>query len=282
MWIFGTICTFALGIYDVLSGAWIANKLEKFDYYNESHVRYIPYDYDPNFLQIQLPMALLFSFYYFQKYNGLARMVYLLSFIIIVVEYFLTASKMAFLTILLLVPFFLFYSLKKSSARTLLLYGLVCVFIIYNLNLIDFSFFEYNLERYQTLLSDNITNATSSRNYLFDAALEIFYANPAFGLGLGNTTNYLTLKYGVSSGTTHNSFLHILSEFGIVGFVLYVAFIKSCLGKLNFRNLHLMQKITFLTLLPLLSITAGFNLLFIVILGFCYRYQQILTKEVNA
>jgi hypothetical protein len=43
-----------------------------------------------------------------------------------------------------------------------------------------------------------------------------------------------------------------------------------------------MQKITFLTLLPLLSITAGFNLLFIVILGFCYRYQQILTKEVNA
>ena len=59
------------------------------------------------------------------------------------------------------------------------------------------------------------------RVYAWYHGIEMFLANPAFGIGTGRFTEYHDL-------TAHNSLVLVMSENGFIGLVLWVAFIGYC------------------------------------------------------
>ena len=68
----------------------------------------------------------------------------------------------------------------------------------------------------------------SGRNFIFSEALRAFTQNPLFGLGLGN------FKYlNMTGNRTHNLFLELLVETGIIGFSLFSILIFRILFNLR-------------------------------------------------
>ncbi len=66
-----------------------------------------------------------------------------------------------------------------------------------------------------------------------DEALEVFGDYPIFGIGLNNYTTYTALKYG-NTFNTHNTLLSVISEQGIVGFILFLS--VFAIPYINFYN----------------------------------------------
>jgi O-antigen ligase len=60
------------------------------------------------------------------------------------------------------------------------------------------------------------------RGKLWEAGLEVFPENPVFGYGTGGYKSAITPKLGLAAQVAHNSFLSVLVEQGIVGFLLYM------------------------------------------------------------
>lgn len=84
------------------------------------------------------------------------------------------------------------------------------------------------LERFVELSEDKTGNG---RTYLYDYAWSMFHANPLFGGGWGSYSGYVNttalgvmyMETGFSSIGTHNVYLQLLAETGVVGFGLFVA-----------------------------------------------------------
>jgi O-antigen ligase len=60
------------------------------------------------------------------------------------------------------------------------------------------------------------------RGKLWRAGLAVFPENPVFGYGTGGFKSAITPKLGPAAQVAHNSFLSVLVEQGIVGFLLYM------------------------------------------------------------
>ena len=82
----------------------------------------------------------------------------------------------------------------------------------------------------------------SGRFELWQIGLEIFKSNPVFGIGWYNFLFYNVSYYG-GTNYAHNTFLEVLVELGVVGFLLYLAFHTSVILKfyrLNFKPKYLL------------------------------------------
>jgi hypothetical protein len=66
-----------------------------------------------------------------------------------------------------------------------------------------------------------------------DEALDVFEDYPILGVGLNNYTSYATIKYG-NRFNTHNTLLSVISEQGIIGFILFMSLFFS--PYINFNN----------------------------------------------
>lgn len=80
----------------------------------------------------------------------------------------------------------------------------------------------------------------NNRFYFWQTSIEMFKENPLLGVGGNNWKIHFPqygleeMNYSVANGVTqmqrpHNDYLWVLAEFGIVGFVLYIAFFLSML-----------------------------------------------------
>ena len=85
--------------------------------------------------------------------------------------------------------------------------------------------------------SENITTETASnseRMKLINIGIEEFKSNPILGIGIGNYNVYAqeVLNYNFRSDnlTTHNIYLELLAETGIIGFILFIS-IYVLIGK---------------------------------------------------
>lgn len=92
------------------------------------------------------------------------------------------------------------------------------------------------------------------RNYFIEVARELFYKSPIVGVGMGNFAKILDIEYASRFAYVHNNYWQILSELGIVGFVIYYFFYLYILVKLV-KNLIINKSrvsIMFITLMGLL------------------------------
>jgi O-antigen ligase len=78
------------------------------------------------------------------------------------------------------------------------------------------------IERLATTQSEVQGGRFGGRGKLWEAGLEVLPANPVFGVGTGGYKAAITPKLGPAAQVAHNSYLSVLIEHGIVGFVLYM------------------------------------------------------------
>jgi O-antigen ligase len=90
------------------------------------------------------------------------------------------------------------------------------------------------------------------RGKLWRAGLAVFPENPVFGFGTGRFKTAITPRLGPASQVAHNSYLSVLVEQGIVGFVLYMAMFAAVV--LSILRMPLLERRFALVLLATLGI----------------------------
>lgn len=87
---------------------------------------------------------------------------------------------------------------------------------------------EKPLERL-TSVTDEVENADfSGRGELWQASGVVLARNPVLGVGLGSTSDVLLREIGEDRGT-HNTFLTVALELGVVGLLLFLLVVVACL-----------------------------------------------------
>jgi O-antigen ligase len=90
------------------------------------------------------------------------------------------------------------------------------------------------------------------RGKLWKAGLQVFPENPVFGVGTGGYKSAITPKLGPAAQVAHNSYLSVLIEQGIVGFVLYMMMFVAAFRSI--LKLPILERRFALVLLATLSI----------------------------
>ena len=158
---------------------------------------------NPNSYAFFLHYGVIFSFIYFYKEKGIKNLALL---IIFVVAIYLSGSSGALFSSLIAISI---YMLRKASLHKkiiLLLAGISMLLIVVSYtNTLNF------------LLTDD---GLESRLQIWAFTLNDFTSNLFFGVGFGNFREYLQSDY-----LSHNLYLQVLVETGIVGIALFLLLI---------------------------------------------------------
>ncbi|EOX1587448.1 TPA: O-antigen ligase family protein [Vibrio cholerae] len=170
---------------------------------------------DPNFASL----TLVFCFFIFfgQKYTR--KNVFLLA-----VTLFLIFATLSRSGVISLIISFLIISLildfKKNLIKIIFLIVFLSAFVYFS---IDFAFFDYEVFIEKRI--SGIENG-AGRFDMWINAYELFLINPIFGSG-AFTFRDLNEFYYNSSRFAHNTYIEVLVEMGIVGFLLYILMILN-------------------------------------------------------
>ena len=186
---------------------------------------------DPNFTGPFLVISLINSIYLLNlvdKSSRKKRLIYIFAIIITIANIFLTFSRTAYLG---LVVFFVFYFLagKKTEKFKILI---LCVIVVMGIVYIYTTNDKFRLvlsARFNFLLgSSSVTN--DDHFEIAIQALQIIFSNIGiflFGTGLNSMYLYFQEKFNyVKKMKCHNHFLQVFGETGLIGFVMYIYFLK--------------------------------------------------------
>lgn len=178
-------------------------------------------EFDPNFIAIPLVAAL--SLLFDTIVNEKKRILAIGGYAVVATAILLTASRGAFLGVAVtFVCFFVFYlaSREVSLGRKA---GIFLLFIA-GLFLIAYIAAAYFPQQFDRMINFN-TGADNGRLALWMSSLELWMEHPIFGAGLDG----MYLRNGLAS---HNTYLQVLSETGVVGFIccsfIMVHLVKKC------------------------------------------------------
>lgn len=132
----------------------------------------------------------------------------------------LLTFKRGFIVAIFLSSIFTLLTNKLLSIKSLLKWGILfCLILLISFPIVnDIPEIQQSLERME--VKDDGTDMTSGRGRLASRAIDIFQDNPILGIGLGG--------YSVHSEMgTHNVYLQLLCETGIIGFSLFLTIILS-------------------------------------------------------
>lgn len=172
--------------------------------------------FDPNFVGLPIVLAsilLLDDFLNsFSVKNYLSLILSVLGYIVCLIAIVQTASRgnmlgLTFGSVLLIIKRI---RKKKSPVKSLFIILFLSLFSLFAIRELFF-FFEDSMMR----MTDFGEGADNNRFYLWAVSFEQFLNHPIFGGGLGSVAHL----YGHES---HNTYLQLLSETGLVGFILYV------------------------------------------------------------
>ncbi len=163
-----------------------------------------------NFVATYLIMFIPATFYYIKisKHN----LFYIVLGVFQILMLLLTLSRGGILTFTVIFPFLLFYLFhtgewKKTAINLLVSLGIVII-VIYS----NFALFEAIYLRFKELLFDD-----SGRFEIYELAIEKFLSHPLFGVGVFSRIDALG-----DFRMYHNTFLHTLASFGLVGIVALI------------------------------------------------------------
>lgn len=178
-----------------------------------------------NQLSLYLTVVTSFAFWlWISKEKVLS--VYLVCFLIHVVALLLVFSKASMLIILLSTSLIFCREIlqaKNRQYKSNLITVLVTVSIFLGIGLVVLlgrgDFYE-NLQENVNWFVDGGDNSSSTvlRKYYISRALDMFYEHPVFGIGVNNFAYYI-------NGATHNSYIQILVEVGVIGFIPFIALV---------------------------------------------------------
>ena len=174
---------------------------------------------------------------------------FLLSFIVLVFSLsrtFLLSSILVLLMIILT---------RKNIAKSILMIFIfisipIYFYFSYSTNDKITSNFELLFaEKLEKFNSNDVNQISTGRFELWETAYDNFKKKPIFGVGIGNAL--LGFKaYNEITPRPHNMYLHILTELGIVGFLIFFFAAKNVfISKRTFMNLDSIGQFLFFSLL---------------------------------
>jgi O-antigen ligase len=233
---------------------------------------------DPNFFVL----ADTFFFYYFlfMKKNLLEKLIFLN----IVINILLTFSRGGIISLsLVLIIYFIFklitdiirnFKIKKSFFKFLFIFIFFVVIIIFLIN---------NSPVLQEMFMKRIDSLSrgSGRFEIWLHGLNFFYNNYLFGIGLYDFLPY-NIHYYNNYHYMHNTYLEVLVETGIVGFILYILFhiflLIHILKMYKINKNCIIILLTYLSLfLEMISLSALINEVWVLFLV----YTSVKYKNIN-
>lgn len=158
---------------------------------------------------IVLNLLVLISYIEKEKYTIKARLVFLVFSVISFWGLYLTDKRGHLVAILIIISITIFRRLGIEIVKRILL-----LFTVTLISIIIIIFTSNILTNKESLLQD-LNVYSSGRIDLYLIAIELFKEKPIFGWGLGYFNQYVGMG-------THNMYLQILSELGIIGFFSFV------------------------------------------------------------
>jgi len=183
-------------------------------------------------------LLILFLFYWGYSLREKKLFLNIIS-VVFLVALFLTGSRGAYLSLVVALPFifigFTKNEVKKNLGKTVLIFSgslALTWLIIYIAPIVQESLgLDVNLLD-SLLRSGSLENSSTGRFEFWKAAIRVFVERPLTGFGLGTFFQSYFIGYGGNqwySRFAHNHYLQILAELGIVGLILFMAFIFSSL-----------------------------------------------------
>src|SRR5690554_1324856 len=181
---------------------------------------------NPNELGFVIATAVPFLHYLLWPLNWKAKAVYLLLMPLLLYALILTMSRGGFVA-LLVVAFFVFKESRKKVR--LIVVGILAVFLAFSVMT------PVQKERYLSLIDRDAEGGASAEGRIRGMVNEfkLGMTRPIFGHGLGTTPEAKVHKLG-SRQASHNLYAEVLIELGIVGFLIFMAFLSKIIKKLFF------------------------------------------------
>lgn len=150
-------------------------------------------------------------------------------FVIIIYVLILTGSRSGLISLLVIISGILFQSQnkKKAVAAGLSIMIPACLFVVAHLS------FDLK-ERYRSLYDESAVGADTAAGRIkgMKRGLVSVLNAPVVGHGLGTSSEVNFNVVGVRAHPTHNLYIEILQEVGIIGFILFMLYIKSMITML--------------------------------------------------
>ena len=131
-------------------------------------------------------------------------------------------------------------------------------------------------------ITDFSTDGGSGRFELWGQALNYFMAHPLFGIGAFNFSDYYAFDHNVKL-YVHNTYLEVLVESGIIGFLFYCSFLVMLVIAFFRTKLHKQSTYIVLTLfaflLQMVSLSLMINEAFFIFLALAFKYISVFEKK---
>lgn len=191
----------------------------------QSSARMSGASYDPNFFAIGLLPFIGISFYNVNaERTRLLKLISLACFVVLTCALVITVSRGGILGLAGMALFAFLKSKKKGISILFLAIGA----------LILISFMPQQVwERFKQTKIENVevhnstTESTERRLLLVKAAWSMFLDHPIFGVGVGNYYWECGSYQRVFSGRAHMTYLEIMAELGIIGFLIFLKILHS-------------------------------------------------------
>ncbi len=183
---------------------------------------------NPNSVSFVIFCAEMMAFYEFYSKSKKGYILFVIAFIFFII---LTSSrKSAFVAIVGPLLFVLLSTYKKgylfNNIAILALAALIIFYVFTDENAYHaigrrfVSMFDFLFDN----RSQRVDNSLYMRVYYVDLAKKMFAESPIIGKGMGNYARIIEANYDITAVYSHNNYWQILSELGIVGFLIYYSF----------------------------------------------------------
>ncbi len=190
-------------------------------YYQRYTVQNIETDTMSIILALSIPMAAYLATNLDKKWM---RLIYLFTMPLIIFAIFLTGTRTGAIVAIFGVLYWL-YTHRKSSFRIK-----ASIFIVFILSIIIVANFapKASVDRVFSAGKSLKSGDLNSRTLIWEASINEWKKTPIIGVGMGGLGHVLS-KAHVNFDSAHNTYIHILTEEGIIGLLLYLLLLSSVL-----------------------------------------------------
>jgi len=180
---------------------------------------------DANMLAAVFILVIPYILLYFYKSKPSLKIIFMFLLVFIVNAFAMTKSRGGILGLFASIIVICWYLRGKENFKKLFLY--ITVFFAFTILSMDNEF----ITRVTKLSEGSVTEQSAGRFEIWMSGLDIFFDYP-FGVGPGGfqviSENYVPLR--IKEGkvrASHNTYLQVLTELGVIGIILYLLFIRS-------------------------------------------------------
>jgi O-antigen ligase len=200
----------------------IADLMRRFIVGEQVGGRYTGSNLDANDLGLTLAIGIPMAWYLYLNRTRLSRHLGAIYIPLAVLAILLTASRGAFLSMIMalaIVPL----TVRWRSVRS----AVLCTVLVGAIGVAASIVPQSSWDRLSTIEAQIAGGTMSKRTLIWRAGLEVFRNSPFLGIGVGAYDEAIRPLFG-SSIIAHNVYLAVLTEQGIIGFVVFIALLGSC------------------------------------------------------